>query len=139
MYCSSKCYMGMMYYKFLDSLTIVKDFVYTFMRDCCCLVSKACPTLLWPHQASLSMELPRQENWNSLPFPSPGDLLGPGIKPVSPALTGRFVTTEPPGKPFVKDIGMSFSFLITYLHMCQVLMPEISKEKFSFCFLRLFV
>ena len=27
------------------------------------------------------------------------DLPGPGIKPVSPALTGRFFTTEPPGKP----------------------------------------
>ena len=37
-----------------------------------------------------------------LPFPSPGDLPGPGIKPtspVSPALVGRFFTTEPPGKP----------------------------------------
>ena len=27
------------------------------------------------------------------------DLPGPGIKPVSPALAGRFFTTEPPGKP----------------------------------------
>ena len=27
------------------------------------------------------------------------DLPGPGIKPVSPVLTGRFFTTEPPGKP----------------------------------------
>ena len=26
---------------------------------------------------------------------------GPGIKPVSPALTGGFFTTEPPGKPFI--------------------------------------
>ena len=26
------------------------------------------------------------------------DLPGPGIKPVSPALAGRFFTTEPPGK-----------------------------------------
>ena len=28
------------------------------------------------------------------------DLLGPGLKPVSPALAGRFLTTVPPGKPF---------------------------------------
>ena len=28
-------------------------------------------------------------------------LPGPGIKPVSPALTGRFFTTEPPGKPYI--------------------------------------
>ena len=27
------------------------------------------------------------------------DLPGSGIEPVSPALTGRFFTTEPPGKP----------------------------------------
>ena len=27
------------------------------------------------------------------------DLPGPGIEPVSPALAGRFLTTEPPGKP----------------------------------------
>ena len=33
-----------------------------------------------------------------MPFPSPEDLPGPGIKPVSPALAGRFFTTEPPGK-----------------------------------------
>ena len=36
---------------------------------------------------------------NGLPFSSPGDLL-PGIKLTSPALAGRFFTTEPPGKPF---------------------------------------
>ena len=35
-----------------------------------------------------------------LPFPTPGDLPNPGIKPAfpaSPALAGRFITTEPPG------------------------------------------
>ena len=40
------------------------------------------------------MEFSRQEHWNSgLPFPSPGDLPNPGIKPMSlasPALAGRF-------------------------------------------------
>ena len=41
----------------------------------------------------------RQEYWSRLPFPSPGDLPNPGIKPASPALTGRFFTTEPPGSP----------------------------------------
>ena len=42
---------------------------------------------------------PRQEYWSRLPFPSSGDLPHAGIKPVSPALTGRFFITEPPGKP----------------------------------------
>ena len=47
-------------------------------------------------QASLSMEFSRQEYWSGLPFPSPGDLSDPGIKPASPALAGRFFTTGPP-------------------------------------------
>ena len=34
-------------------------------------------------------------------FPSPGDLPDPGIEPKSPALAGRFITTEPPVKPEV--------------------------------------
>ena len=54
------------------------------------------------HQAPLSMEFSRQEYWSGLPFPTPGDLPEPGIKTASlasPALTGRFVTTMPPGKP----------------------------------------
>ena len=50
-------------------------------------------------QTPLSMGFPRQEYWNGLPFPSPGDLPDPGIEPVSPALAGRFFTAEPPGKP----------------------------------------
>ena len=45
------------------------------------------------------MGFPRQEYWNVLPFPPPGDLPDPGIKPVSAALAGRFFATEPPGKP----------------------------------------
>ena len=56
---------------------------------------------LWTvaRQAPLSMGFPRQEYWSGLPFPSPGDLPDPGIKSMSPALAGRFFTTEPPGKP----------------------------------------
>ena len=34
-----------------------------------------------------------------MPFPSSEDLLDPGIELASPALAGRFFTTEPPGKP----------------------------------------
>ena len=50
-------------------------------------------------QASLSMGSPRQEYRSRLPFPPPGDLPDPGIKPTSPALARGFCTTEPPGKP----------------------------------------
>ena len=52
-----------------------------------------------PRQAPLSIGFPRQEYWNELPFPSPGNLPNPGIKYMSAALTGGFFTTEPPGKP----------------------------------------
>ena len=45
------------------------------------------------------MGFSRQELWSELPFPPPGDVPNPGIKPTSPALTGRFSTTKPPGKP----------------------------------------
>ena len=37
-------------------------------------------------EAPLSMGFPRQEYWSRLPFPSPGDLPNPGLKPGSPAL-----------------------------------------------------
>ena len=50
-------------------------------------------------QAPFSTELPRQEYWSGLPFPAPGDLPGPGIELVSPALKGRFFTAELPEKP----------------------------------------
>ena len=50
-------------------------------------------------QAPLTMGFPSQKYWTGFPFPSPGDLPNPGIKPESPALAGGFLTTEPPGKP----------------------------------------
>ena len=37
-------------------------------------------------QAPLSVRFLRQEYWSGLPFPSPGDLLDPGIELDSPAL-----------------------------------------------------
>ena len=68
------------------------------------------------------MGFPRQEYWSGVPLPSPcgmwtleqrlnsrnawayllcgmWDLPESGIELMSPALTGRFLTTEPPGKP----------------------------------------
>ena len=50
------------------------------------------------HQAPLYMEFSRQEYWSGLPFPSPGDLLDPGIKPGSPTLQTDALPSEPPGK-----------------------------------------
>ena len=69
--------------------------------ECACMLSlfshvQLCVTS-WTvaHQPPLSMGFSGQENWQSgLPFPSPGDLPGPGIKPTSlgsPTLSGRFL------------------------------------------------
>jgi len=64
------------------------------------LVAKLCPTLATPWtvvcQVPLSMRFSRQEYWSGLPFPSPGDLPNPGIKPWSPALQADFLPTELP-------------------------------------------
>jgi len=56
-------------------------------------------TVLWTaaFKAPLSMGFSRQEYWSGLPFPSPGDLHGPGIELtslMSPALASRFFTTS---------------------------------------------
>ena len=41
---------------------------------------------IYTTEAPLSMGFSRQEYWSGLPFPSPGDLPGPGIEPRSPTL-----------------------------------------------------
>ena len=71
------------------------------------LVTKSCLTvatpLAVPLQAPLSMGFSRQEYWSGLPFPSPGNLPNPGIKPRSPAVQADSLPTELPGKPL--DLG----------------------------------
>ena len=65
-------------------------------------------------QAPLSMDFPRQDYWSGLPFPHPRDLPNPRIEPASPAspaLAGRFLTTEPPRKPALATFLNSISIL----------------------------
>ena len=68
-----------------------------------CLLSQLPPTLYDPMDCSaltlLSMGLPRQENWSGWPFPSPGDLLDPGMEAMPPESPAPFSTSEPPGNP----------------------------------------
>ena len=45
------------------------------------------------------MEISRQEHWNGLPFPFPGNLPDAEIEPASPELAGRILTIELLGKP----------------------------------------
>ena len=66
-------------------------------------VAQSCPTLCDPMDCSPPGSsvhgILQQEYWSGLPFPSPGDLPNPGIKPRSPALQADVLPSEPPGKP----------------------------------------
>ena len=72
------------------------------------------------HQAPLSMEFSRQEYWNGLPFPSPGDLPNPGIEPESPALQADALPSEPLGTfthLFKRLFRDSLAYLCVYIYM----------------------
>ena len=62
------------------------------------------------------MAILRQEYWNGLPFPPPGDLPDSWIKHTSPAFAGGLFTTEPPRKP------------IGWPKFCYLLQPEVEGE-----------
>ena len=73
------------------------------------------------HQAPLSMEFLRQEDWSGLLFPTPGDLPHPGTEPMSldsPALQADFLTTVPPGKP--KVCLYVCLYVYAYVYVCIV-------------------
>ena len=77
-----------------------------------------------------------------MPFPSSGYLHKPGIKPISPALAGRFFT-QPPGKPTmdyfsaIKKNEMLPS-TATRMDMEGIMLSEISQtEKNKYCMVSL--
>jgi len=85
----------------------------TYMQSVCVCVCvcalSVIPDSLQPHQlypqAPLTIEFSSQEYWSGLPFPSPGDLPDPGIKPTSlasPALAGNSLPLAPPRIHHVK-------------------------------------
>ena len=74
------------------------------------------------HQAPLSMKFSKQEYWSGLPFPPPGDLLNPLIKPASPefpALASRFFTTVSP----IYLVNSSGKFVVVQSHSCVQFFP----------------
>ena len=118
--------------KHLIFLTLLRMWLFSFLfylHCCCCLVAKSCLTRLPPHgkpvahQSPLFMEFPRQVYWSGLPFPTPEDILDPGMEPVSPALAGRFFTTWTTWEAYVdaKDkingfqVKPRYTFLLFYL------------------------
>ena len=52
------------------------------------------------YQAPPSMGFSRQELWNRLPFPSPGDLPNPGMEPRFFTLQADASPSQPPGRSF---------------------------------------
>ena len=77
-------------------------------------------------QVPLSTGFSRPEYWRGLPFPSPGNLPDPGIKPRCPALQADSLPSELRGRPIEinselkeKDnmfkIILGYSYLIFYL------------------------
>ena len=56
------------------------------------------------------------------------DLPRPGLKPMSPALAGRFSTTAPPGKPrtsfFKRSTLLKYNFTYNKMHICNVQLNE---------------
>ena len=85
-----------------------------------CVHSQLCVTLCDPWmvalQAPLSMGFSRHEHWSGLPFPSPGVLPDPGIKPRSSALQADSLLCKPPrdpldhqGSPHLTTLSVPFS------------------------------
>ena len=68
------------------------------------------------HQSPLSLAFPRQEYWSGLPFPFPGDLPNPGIKPGFLSLLhwqASSLTLTLPGKfPYIHN-GILYKVKVT--------------------------
>ena len=106
-------------------------------------VASVCPTLCNAMDCSLPGSsvhgFSRWEYWSGLPCPPPGDLPHLGIKPVSPALTGVFFTTEPSGKPFcvyskVQIHSFAYGYLITSVSIFEkIILPVMEITYWHLC------
>ena len=73
----------------------------------------------------------RQEYWSGLPFPAPGDLPYPGIKPLSlgsPALQAGSFAAAPPGKPHFEALYI-FQSTVVNIFSAEIYRPDISSHK----------
>ena len=59
------------------------------------------------------MRFSRQEYWSGLPFPSPGDLLDPRIKPRSPALRADSLPSESTGNHRTNTLIVELKFTMS--------------------------
>ena len=106
--------------------------------DCRSLTSASCvpaqshPTLWNPRavacQASLPMEFSRQDYWSGLPFPPPWGLPEPGAEPAffaSPAFSGGFFTTAPPGIS-ASDVVSPWEYLCQFLSVSPLIKTSVT-------------
>ena len=85
----------------LYTYTYIHTHTYTYacVCVCVCVFTQLCP-VLWgskDYSPPGSSTHKNQEYWSGVPFPAPGNLPNPGIKPTSlasPALAGGFFTTS---------------------------------------------
>ena len=73
------------------------------------------------------MKLSRQECWSKLPWPPPGDLPNPGIKPRSPVLQADSLISEPPGDPHLDCIQCQYAGCDILLQFYKVLLLKLGK------------
>ena len=81
-----------------------KNVQFNLLFNTCVFSCKFMSNSLWPHglyAARLLCLWDRQEYWSGLPFPPPGDLLDPRIKPRSPSLQADSLPSEPPRRPYL--------------------------------------
>ena len=76
----------------------------------CSVISDSATLWTVARQAPQSMEFSRPESWSGFPFPSPGDLPNPRIKPRSPALQVDSLPTGLSGKQILY-IGYFFQVI----------------------------
>ena len=104
------------------------------ISNCCCSVTKSCLTLCDPMDCSLpnSLGFSRQEYWNGLPFPSPGDLLRPEIE--SPSWQVDSLPLSHQGRPLILVIVIIKYFLSTLysalsMHYCILSSSHLMDEQ----------
>ena len=79
---------------------------------------------LYPARLLCPWGFSKQEHWSGLPYPSPGNLPNPGIKPRSPTLQEDSLAAEPQEKPkSVVGSGFFHTYQITRTCSLETTMP----------------
>ena len=108
--------------------------VYILVQFSCSVMSNSVTPWTIAHQTPPSMAFYRQEYWSGLPFHSPGDLLGPGIEPWSPALQADTSPSEPPGLPYQMYDSHVFSWSLLNCLLIHLIVSTVEFDEVQFIF-----